>query len=236
MGEREHQIQRTRHVYDIKVSTNNHDSFWIKRIVNEKGKTGLIQTKMLAVCHLSESRINEELLARGSRTSGTREQKQDRLQRFLDFENQKERRNQYVQQVKAEAEAEAEMDGQQEAELECCETCECNQARAHVQTEEERVARVLLNLQDDAERSEYYINHLIPRMKAVEEAFADLDESYEAVVGENLRLNHRINNLETRLSHLENRSDSPPPLIFAESNPNWQLDTAFTTYTSSPAL
>jgi uncharacterized protein YceH (UPF0502 family) len=186
--------------------------------------------------NMSETQINTELLVRGSRTHGSLQQKEDRLQRFLDFENQKERRNQYVQQVKAEAEAEAEMDGQQEAELECCETCECNQARAHVQTEEERVARVLLNLQDDAERSEYYINHLIPRMKAVEEAFADLDESYEAVVGENLRLNHRINNLETRLSHLENRSDSPPPLIFADSNPNWQLDTAFTTYTSSPAL
>ena len=184
---------------------------------------------MLKVYHLSESRINEELLARGSRISGTREQKQDRLQRFLDFENQKERRNRYVQQVKADkqADADAEMDGQQEAELECCETCECNQARAHVQTEEERVARVLLHLQDDAERSEYYINHLIPRMKAVEEAFADLDESYEVMVAENLRLNERINNLEMRLSHVENRSNSPPPLILADSNPNWQLDTAF---------
>jgi hypothetical protein len=189
--------------------------------------------------NMSETQINTELLVRGSRTHGSLQQKEDRLQRFLDFENQKERRNRYVQQQREalnNVQIENEIDGQQDSELECCETCECNQARAHVQTEEERVARVLLNLQDDAERSEYYINHLIPRMKAVEEAFADLDESYEAVVGENLRLNHRINNLETRLSHLENRSDSPPPLIFAESNPNWQLDTSFTTYTSSPAL
>lgn len=193
---------------------------------------------MLAVWHLSESRIDEELLARGSRISGTREQKQDRLQRFLDFENQKERRNRYVQEQREalnKAQIENEMDGQQEAELECCETCECNQARAHVQTEEERVARVLLNLQDDAERSVYFVNQLIPRMKAVEEAFADLDESYEVMVSENLRLNQRINNLEMRLSHVENRSNSPPPLILADSNPNWQLDTAFTTYTSSPA-
>jgi len=188
---------------------------------------------------MSETQINTELLVRGSRTHGSLQQKEDRLQRFLDFENQKERRNRYVQQQREalnNVQIENEIDGQQDSELECCETCECNQARAHIQTEEERIARVLLNLQDDAERSEYYINHLIPRMKAVEEAFADLDESYEAVVGDNLRLNQRINNLETRLSHLENRSDSPPPLIFAESNPNWQLDTSFTTYTSSPAL
>jgi hypothetical protein len=61
-------------------------------------------------------------------------------------------------------------------------------------------------------------------LTAVERAFIDLDESYEVVVGENLRLNHRINNLETRLSHVENRSDSPPPLMFPESNPMWKLE------------
>lgn len=175
---------------------------------------------------MSESRIDEELLARGSRTHGSREQKQDRLQRFLDFENQKERRNRYVQEKRealnnARIEDVNEMDGQQDRD-ECYETCECNQARA--QTEEERVARALLDLQDDAERSRYYTNHLIPRVAVLEQAFADLDESYEVMVAENLRLNNRINNLEMRLSHIENRSDSPPPLMVPESNPMWKLE------------
>jgi hypothetical protein len=189
----------------------------------------------MKACNLSESQINVELLARGSRTHGTRQQKQDRLQRFLDFENQKERRNRYVQEQREALnnarienqnqnrdENENEMDGQQDRD-ECCETCECNQARA--QTEEERAARILVDLRDDADRSQYYLNQLIPRMKAVEEAFADLDESYEVMVAENLRLNNRLNNLETRLSHVENRSDSPPPLMnFPESNPMWKLE------------
>jgi chromosome segregation ATPase len=168
---------------------------------------------------LTIEQLNRELISRHSRASGTIEARRERLKRFLEFENQKERRQRAVQQVRADKEAEAEMDGQQD----------------EVDTEEEQAVRTLLRLREDIERSEYYINHLIPRMKAVEEAFIDLDESYEVVVGENLRLNERINNLEMRLSHVENRSDSPPPLILPESNPNWRLDTAFTTYTSSLA-
>jgi len=187
--------------------------------------------KMMKVYNLSESQINAELLARGSRTHGSREQKEDRLQRFLDFENQKERRARFVQQMQTAREADREeMDGQHEDT--CCETCECSEGQANVQTEEVRVARALLDLQDDAERSQYYINHIIPRVKVLEDenhrlnqAFIDLDESYEVVVGENLRLNQRIDNLEMRLSHVENRSDSPPPLMnFPESNPMWKLE------------
>jgi len=162
---------------------------------------------------LTIEQLNRELISRHSRASGTIEARRERLKRFLEFENQKERRHQAVQQVKADKEAEAEMDGQQD--------------QVDVDTEEERAARTLLTLRDDIERSAYYINHLIPRVKVLEQAFTDLDESYEVVVGENLRLNHRINNLEMRLSHVENRSDSPPPLILPESNPNWRLDTAF---------
>ena len=158
---------------------------------------------------LTVEQLNRELITRHSRASGTIEARRERLKRFLEFENQKERRHQAVQQRKADKE---EMDGQQD----------------EVDTEEEQAVRTLLRLREDIERSEYYINHLIPRMKAVEEAFIDLDESYEVVVAENLRLNQRINNLEMRLSHVENRSDSPPPLILPESNPNWRLDTAFT--------
>jgi len=162
---------------------------------------------------LTIEQLNRELISRHSRASGTIEARRERLKRFLEFENQKERRHQAVQQVKADKDAEAEMDGQQD--------------QVDVDTEEERAARTLLTLRDDIERSAYYINHLIPRVKVLEQAFTDLDESYEVVVEENLRLNHRINNLEMRLSHVENRSDSPPPLIFPESNPNWRLDTAF---------
>ena len=172
------------------------------------------------VYNLSESQINAELIARGSRTHGNLQQKQDRLQRFLEFEDQKQRRARFVQQMRAERE---ETDGQQEREDTCSDTCECNRAQT--------AARTLLILRDDVERSAYSINQLIPLMQAVKDenqrlnqAFADLDESYEVMVGENLRLNNRINNLEMRLSHVENRSDSPPPMMFPESNPMWKLD------------
>jgi len=164
---------------------------------------------------MSDSRIDEELVARGSRTHGTREQRQDRLQRFLDFEDQKQRRARYVQEQREalnNARIEDEMDGQQDMDRdECDSNCECDEARA---------ARTLLSLRNDIDT----LTQLIPRLTAVERAFIDLDESYEVVVGENLRLNHRINNLETRLSHVENRSDSPPPLMFPESNPMWKLE------------
>ena len=163
---------------------------------------------------LTIEQLNRELISRHSRASGTIEARRERLKRFLEFENQKERRHRAVQQVRADKEAEAEMDGQHD--------------QVDVNTEDEQAVRTLLRLREDIERSEYYINHLIPRMKAVEEAFIDLDESYEVVVAENLRLNQRIDNLELRLSHLENRSESPPLRIFPESNPNWRLDTAFT--------
>ena len=171
------------------------------------------------VYNLSEPQINAELLARGSRTHGNLQQKQDRLQRFLEFEDQKERRARFVQQMRQQKE---EMDGQHEDT--CSDTCECNRAQT--------AARTLLILRDDVERSAYSINQLIPLMQAVKDenerlnqAFADLDESYEVMVGENLRLNNRINNLEMRLSHVENRSDSPPPLMnFPESNPMWKLE------------
>jgi len=157
------------------------------------------------VYNLSEREIDAELVARQSRTSGTIESRRQRLERFLEFENQKELRQRAVQQGRADKQDQVDVD---------------------VDSEEDTAARMLLTLREDIERSEYYINHLIPRMKAVEEAFIDLDESYEAVVGENLRLNQRIDNLELRLSHLENRSESPPPLILPDSNPNWRLDTA----------
>jgi hypothetical protein len=160
------------------------------------------------VYNLSEREIDAELVARQSRTSGTIESRRQRLERFLEFENQKELRHRAVQQGRADKQDQVDVD-------------------VDVDSEEDTAARMLLRLREDIERSEYYINHLIPRMKAVEEAFIDLDESYEVVVAENLRLNQRIDNLELRLSHLENRSESPPLRIFPESNPNWRLDTAF---------
>jgi cell division septum initiation protein DivIVA len=169
---------------------------------------------------MSDSRIDEELVARGSRTHGTREQRQDRLQRFLDFEDQKQRRARYVQEQREALynnarmeQVEDEMDGQQDKDRdECDSNCECDEARA---------ARTLLGLRNDIDT----LTQLIPRLAAVERAFIDLDESYEVMVAENLRLNHRINNLEMRLSHVENRSDSPPPMMtFPESNPMWKLE------------
>jgi hypothetical protein len=174
---------------------------------------------------LTIDQVNAELVSRNSRTSGTPEARRERLKRFLDFEKQKDRRDRFVQQVRAdreaeaEAEAEAEMDGQQdqdqeeEEEEECCDGCLCDYEQ------EERVVRALLSLRDDADR---FNNHLLPRVNV-------LEESYHAVVAENTRLNNHIENLELRLSHMENRLDSPPPLIpiLQDSNPNWHLDASF---------
>ena len=142
---------------------------------------------MLKVYHLNSERIDAELAARHSRTSVTLEQRMDRLQRFLDFEDQKKRHNEFVRQK-----------------------------------QEAKAADALLELRQDAECVEYSI-------ACLKQSFADLDESYAGVVAENLRLNQRINNLELRLAHVENRSDSPPPLVacLQESNPQWELDTAF---------
>lgn len=149
--------------------------------------------------NLSEFQINAELLARGSRTHGTREQKKSRLQRFLDFEDQKKRRNEYVQQMRQEQAAAAVVD-------ECYDGCPCTYGRE--QTEEERAARVLMDIRDDVERSAYYINHLIPRMKALE----DIVHSME----------HRISELET--------AGMPPLVSLPESNPNWVDDNSASPY------
>ena len=139
--------------------------------------------------NLSESQINTELLSRHSRTSGTLESRRQRLQRFLDFEDQKQRRNEYVQRMR-QAKEEEEVD-------ECYDGCPCTYGQE--QTQEERVARVLMDLRDDAERSEYYINHLIPRVKTLEEI---------------------VHSMEKRISELET-ADMP---ALQDSNPNWVYD------------
>jgi hypothetical protein len=150
------------------------------------------------VNNLSEFQINAELIARHSRTSGSIIQKRDRLQRFLDFEDQKKRRNEYVQQRRQE-QAAAAVD-------ECYDGCPCTYGQE--QTEEERAARVLMDLRDDAERSAYYINHLIPRVKALE----DIVHSME----------RRINELET--------ADMPGLTTLQDSNPNWVYDNSTSPY------
>jgi hypothetical protein len=141
--------------------------------------------------NLSESQINTELLSRHSRTSGSIQQKRDRLQRFLEFEDQKQRRNEYVQRMRqAKEEEEVVVD-------ECYDGCPCTYGQE--QTQEERVARVLMDLRDDAERSEYYINHLIPRVKTLEDI---------------------VHSMEKRISELET-ADMP---ALQDSNPNWVYD------------
>ena len=49
---------------------------------------------------LSNAELDRQLEARHSRTSGNRGQKEDRLQRFLDFEDQKQRHHNYVQEAR----------------------------------------------------------------------------------------------------------------------------------------
>jgi hypothetical protein len=91
------------------------------------------------VNNLTESQINAELLARHSRTSGTLESRRQRLQRFLDFEDQKERRRNAVNEARIEARVRAvrtlhiETDTDIEREMldECCDSnCHCDAALA----------------------------------------------------------------------------------------------------------
>jgi flagellar biosynthesis chaperone FliJ len=181
---------------------------------------------MLKVYHLNSERIDAELAARHSRTSGTLEQRMDRLQRFLDFEDQKKRHNEFVRQKQEAKAADALLELRQEAKaadalLELRQEAKAADALLELR-QEAKAADALLELRQDAECVEYSI-------ACLKQSFADLDESYAGVVAENLRLNQRINNLELRLAHVENRSDSPPPLVacLQESNPQWELDTAF---------
>ena len=156
------------------------------------------------VNNLTESQINAELLARHSRTSGTLESRRQRLQRFLDFEDQKERRRNAVNEAREVPRVRAvrtpyiETDTEVEREMldECCDSnCQCDAALA------------LMSLRDDAERSEYYINHLIPRVKALEDMVHSMDR--------------RITELET--------ADMPALApILQDSNPNWVYDNSTT--------
>ena len=90
------------------------------------------------VNNLTESQINAELLARHSRTSGTLESRRQRLQRFLDFEDQKERRRNAVNEARIEARDAVrtlyiETDTEIEREMldECCDSnCQCDAALA----------------------------------------------------------------------------------------------------------
>jgi hypothetical protein len=66
-----------------------------------------------------------------------------------------------------------------------------------------------MDLRDDAERSAYYINHLIPRVKALEDIIASMEK--------------RIAELET--------ADMPPLTpILQDSNPNWVHDESTSPY------
>ena len=138
---------------------------------------------------LTEFQINAELLARHSRTSGGLQQKRDRLQRFLDFEDQKQRRNDYVKQMKVE----------REEVVDECYDCPYLNEIFTVNESDVRAANILQDLRDDTKRSEYYINHLIPRVKVLEDIVAGMEK--------------RITDLEL--------ADMPGLISIPESNPNW---------------
>jgi uncharacterized protein YceH (UPF0502 family) len=145
---------------------------------------------------LAEFQINAELLARHSRTSGGLQQKRDRLQRFLDFEDQKKRRNEYVERLKAETDWQDDND------------CPYLNEIFTVDESDVRAANILQDLRDDTKRSEYYINHLIPRVKALEDIVASMEK--------------RIADLEL--------ADMPGLISIPESNPNWVHDDSRSPY------
>jgi len=143
---------------------------------------------------LTEFQINAELLARHSRTSGGLQQKRDRLQRFLDFEDQKKRRNEYVERLKAETET----DGQED------DDCPYLNEIFTVDESDVRAANILQDLRDDTKRSD----HLIPRVKALEDIVASMEK--------------RITDLEL--------ADMPGLISIPESNPNWVHDDSRSPY------
>jgi len=147
------------------------------------------------VNNLTESQINAELLARHSRTSGTLESRRQRLQRFLDFEDQKERRRNAVNEARIEARdqdrdrdeavrtlhIETDTDIEREMLDECCDSnCHCDAALA------------LMSLRNCE-------NPEIARLSRMVEA-----------------LDRRITELET--------ADMPPLMPLQDSNPNWVYD------------
>jgi hypothetical protein len=147
------------------------------------------------VNNLTESQINAELLARHSRTSGTLESRRQRLQRFLDFEDQKERRRNAVNEARIEARdqdrdrdeavrtlhIETDTDIEREMLDECCDSnCHCDAALA------------LMSLRNGE-------NPEIARLSRMVEA-----------------LDRRITELET--------ADMPPLMPLQDSNPNWVYD------------
>jgi hypothetical protein len=93
------------------------------------------------VHNMSESEIDRELVARYSRTSGSIQQKRQRLQRFLDFEDQKQRRRDSLNEARIEARDQDRdrdeavrtlyIETDTEIERECCDSnCQCDAALA----------------------------------------------------------------------------------------------------------
>lgn len=136
---------------------------------------------------LTNGQLNQHLEARGSRTSGSRRQREERLQRFLDFEDQKKRRNEYVEQMREEM--------------------SCNYE--NVDENDVRAANILQDMRDDVKRSEYYINHIIPRVKALEDI---------------------VHSMEQRITELEIADMPPLTPILQDSNPNWVYDESTSPY------
>ena len=90
---------------------------------------------------MSESEIDRQLVARYSRTSGNIQQKRQRLQRFLDFEDQKQRRRDSLNEARIES-RDRDRDRDEavrtlyietdtDVERECCDSnCHCDAALA----------------------------------------------------------------------------------------------------------
>ena len=152
------------------------------------------------VSNLTESQINAELLARHSRTSGTLESRRQRLQRFLEFEDQKERRRNALNEARVESRINRdevlrtlyiETDTEVEREMldECCDSnCQCDAALA------------LLSLRNGNDNPE------ITRLKRIVEA------------------------LDRRITELETADMPPLAPIPQDSNPNWVYDDTTSPY------
>jgi hypothetical protein len=161
---------------------------------------------------LTSEQVNIGLVARHSRTSGSLESRRQRLQRFIDFERQKDRRNASVSATRARLNSEQieeNMMRDAETELECDGDCPCHPKKTQqavippriVTPEDIRAADALCAL-----RTHQTSDALIAMMEG------------------NLQLLTIVAQIELRVLSLENdRMPDLIPMTQPNSNPNWLI-------------
>jgi hypothetical protein len=137
--------------------------------------------------------IDHKLREYGARTSGTIFQKQERLQRFIDFEDQKKRRNEHVKQKKA-AESKVENENDKKA----AEAKVSIGIDIGIDSDEEDAAEALIQLS----KSEDPLDSIKRELGLVREFSTNVVNYLESL---SRTLNRRIDLIHERIDRLEHR-------------------------------